>query len=202
MDDWTWVLVIGVGVLAVLVFTGVLGSTAKTTPSGSAYNPSGIGSAASAAIAAIEQAAANSASQLGGLAAKVESNTISGISHTFATAPVSHTSASTYNNAVKAQLSPGIITGSSLASQVAGIIGGAVAFIPTLGGAATQGAASGAAAAESLPAVKALNSATAAQHQALMNAINQGNQSFTKWRVGQETDLANWVGHISLPFGL
>lgn len=201
MDDWTWVLVIGVGVLAVLVFTGVLGGSSNQTPSGSAYNPSGIGSAASAAITAIEEAAANSAKQLGSLAAKVESNVIGGIGHTFATSPVPNTSEKTYNQAVKSQLSPGILTGSGLAAQIAGILGGAVAGIPALGGAVVQGAASGEAAANALPAMKALRQSTGSTHTAFTNFMNTQDNAFTKWRVGQEKNLVNFVGS-HLPFGL
>lgn len=148
MDDLVGLAVVVVGVLLVV---HVLSARAAT--SSSPYTSGDVGNAVSTALTSAETAIANSASTLGKLAAKIESNTFSGAAASYRSTRAAPNTASAYNRAVSHQLYAGIQAGSGAVSGPGGAAGGALGTAPFafLGG-LFQGVASGERALGTLPA--------------------------------------------------
>jgi hypothetical protein len=149
--------------VAFLLWKYVVGSGAApaTRSSRAPYGSALIKSAqeaSEAAIHAIDEVVANSAKQLGGLAAVSESNILRGAAKAYEKAPVAKPTSKSLKRAVASQLTPGIEVGEgSVTGPVATGAAAAGAAIPTALDAFVQGFMAARTAGEKLPAVKALN---------------------------------------------
>ncbi|NMP24047.1 hypothetical protein [Sulfobacillus harzensis] len=178
-----------------LLLRNVLGGGNAGTSS--AYQSNLIGSAQQAAqkaITAIDTTAANTASQLGKLAATVESNILHGAAKAYEKAPVATPKTTNYAKAVQGQLYPGIATGLGATAGPAGAIGAGVGsgLIDFVGG-VEQGVGSAAGAVKKLPAQKWLN--THINHP-VDHALGSAFSATAKFVSKQANNVTNWIGHV------
>ena len=178
-----------------LLLRNVLGGSSTNTQS--AYQSNLIGSAQQAAqkaITAIDTTAANTASQLGKLAATVESNILHGAAKAYEKAPVAVPQTKSYAMAVQSQLYPGIATGLGAVAGPAGAAGAGAGSAPIdfIGG-LEQGFASAAGAVKKLPAQKWLNTNI---NTPVDHAIGSAASATGKFISKQANNFTNWIGHV------
>lgn len=194
MADLVLILIVAL-VLLWLLHSLNLGSLFGGTANAASPYIKEIGSAAQTAIQDIQKAGGNTAKSLGTLAHNVESGLFNGFASATKHSSFSVPSAKTYKQAIQSQLYPGIITGENAVTGPAASIGaGAGSALITAPSSFIQGLQSGAEAAATLPAIKALNKAVKANKwinfpSAIDTAVVHGAES-------AYTNVSNWVGHL------
>jgi hypothetical protein len=200
-DDLMGLIVIAaIAVVAILLLgKGIFGSS-KSNGRGSPYSPAMLATAAGQGVSAIEKAAANSASQLGRLAATVESNILHGAAHVYSTAPSSRNTSKSYSQAVQSQLSAGIKTGEGAVTGPAATVGAGIGVAPLdLLGAFVQGVSSSGNAVGKLPGVKQAASTGGDLVNTLGNAVSTSARALGTAAASVGTgfhDATKWLGGI------
>lgn len=192
MEMLVWGLVIAAILFLVWKYgagLGLFGGTNASNGGKSSANPYGsntvksIQSVVQSGIKAIDGTVSNTAKQLGGLAAKVESATLHGSAKTFEGAHPSSNTAKSYKTAASSQLYSGVGSGLGFITGPAATAGAAAgSAIPSFFGGLLQGGYSGVQAAKSLPVQKAINAYV--------------NKPIDHFFTSRASDVAHWIGHV------
>lgn len=193
MEDVVFILL--AALVLFLLLRNVLGtqSSAATAP----YQASWIKSVqadAQHAIDAINATVAGASKQIGGLAAKVESNLFHGAVKAYEKSPVAVHTAKSYAQAVQSQYYAGVGTGLGAAGGPAGAAGAIAGSAPIdFVGGFEQGIGSAVGAVKKLPAQKWLN---AHINYPVDHALESAFSASTRFASKQANNFTNWVGHL------
>ena len=199
MADLVMVLVIALLLLWLLHGVNIGSIFGNSTAAATPYIKE-IGAATQTAIKDIQAAGGNTAKSLGALAHNVENGIFNGYASATKHSTVSVPAASSYEQAIQSQLYSGTLTGENIVTGPAAGAGSGVGSAPFLFLAGLiQGATSSVKAANTLPAVQALDKAIKANPwinfpSQIDQTVVHGAESAGSFLSHQGSNLAHWLG--------